>query len=609
MIPGKVQRTLWGIVLLSLSLLSYWPMFKNRFVWDDPIFVTRSETIRGLWPPSRFFQPQGKVAEGAIYPVTGQRPVMTFSFALDYALWKLNPFGYHLTNLLLHWLCVMGVALLGARASRSDSVGFLAGALFGLHPGHAEAVIAFLGRSDLLATAFVLAGFLMYQKHQAGGMRGFLWLFASLTVFGAACLSKETGLALLGILVLYEGLGLMDQERGDILKTKPLRSRFVRLIPFALVAVGYWFFRGRVLGGQATGTMWWGGSITKNFLMMLDVYTGYCRLLVFPQALSPLHSVPKPTGWLEVRALVGLSLLIATLGALSLSIKRKPAITFLGSWFVLGLVPVANIIPIPGVIFAERWLYLPSVGACVLGAWGGWTLYRRSKGWTRWAWAGLMAIGLSLFGWRTFLWNGAWQDEERIARTIIATNPNSYLGQINLGNALLDKGRNEEAIQAFQEAVRLRPNYTQAFVHLAKALQTQGRLGDAEQAYREVLRRDPNSPEAHNNLGNLLGFQGKQEESIVEYREAIRLRPDFLPAHYNLAISLEDQGKLPEAEIEYRTVLRLSPGLAQAYYQLGINLMNQGRKEESAQAMEAFLVHGGKQRDEAEALLRKLRNP
>jgi len=637
---ARVPKLLWWAGLGVLCLLAYWPMFVNGFVWSDPSFIVKSEAIRSLWPPSRFFTPQGKVTEGAIYPLTGQRPGMVLSLALDYSLWKLNPWGYHLTNFALHLLCVFGVAILAWKASRNEWAGYLAGALFAVHPGHAEAVIAFLGRSDLLATAFVLAGFLMYWRHrEAKGLRRAAWYAGSLASYLAACFSKETGLVLLGVLIVYEGLDLGTRDS----KIQNLKSKILGFLPFLMVALIYWSYRGKVLGGQAAGTEWWGGSAFTNFLMMLEAYAHYLRLLFFPRSLSPLHTIPEPKGLLDGGALWGTGLLAATVGIVFWALRRHPRPGFLGAWFLLGLVPVANIIPIPGVILAERWLYLPSVGACALGGWGAWALYRRARGWTRWAWAGLMVLALGLWGTRTWIWTQAWRDEERIARTIIATSPNSYLGQNNLGNLLIEQGRFEEAVQAFREAIRLKPNFAKTHVQLGNVLAAQGKLAEAEQAfrwaiqlrpdlpephnnlgnllgsqgrsaeaereYREALQLDPGYAEAHNNLGNMLGFQGKTGEAEGEYREAIRLQPDYFGAHFNLALTLEERGKLPEAEAEYRLLLRRSPGLTRAYYQLGFNLFRQNRREEAAEALEAFLDHGGEGRAEVEAIIRRLREP
>jgi len=522
----KSSLWVWGVLVL-LCVLAYWPMFRNGFVWDDPQFIVKNPVLRSLWPPSRFFQSQGSAAEGAIYPLTGQRPAMLFSLALDYALWKLNPFGYHLTNLLLHLLCVFGVAILFRDVTQSHWAGFLSGALFAVHPGHGEAVIAFLGRSDLLATLFVLIGFLAYSRlSNAQGWRKAFWYGGSLLSFLLACFSKETGLVLLGILVIYE-----------IFVSGVKKFSLLRLLPFLVIGAFYWVYRGKVLGGQGAGSEWWGGSPLKNFLMMFEVYARYLRLLFFPLTLSPLHTVPVPGGVWDGRVVWGAFLLLGSLLGTGWGLRKNPRLGLLASWFLIGLVPVANLIPIPGVlILAERWLYLPSVGACGLGGWGAWLLIQRSKGWTRWAWIGLVTLVFVLFGVRTYLWNPAWMTMENVSRAILAADPSCPTGYFNLGKALGDQGRDEESEQSYRKAIRLSPDY----------------------------------PDAHYNLGNLLGKQGRYEEAEKEFRETIRCQPKFLAeVHYNLGVALWEQGKYEETERELREALRLKPDYAKARNLLG----------------------------------------
>jgi tetratricopeptide (TPR) repeat protein len=575
---GIPDLWLWGLLAI-LCLGAFWPMFRNGFVWDDQFFIVQNPALRGLWPATRFFQSQGSPAEGTIYPLTGQRPVMAFSLALDFALWKLNPFGFHLTNFLLHLLCVFGVVALIRGLSRSREAGFLAGTLFALHPGHAEGVITFLGRSDLLASLFVLLGLFEYQRHcNASGWRRALWFVGTLMSFLIACFSKETGLVLLGFLVVYE-VWVVGFGKSPI---PNLKSKILCLLPFLLIALAYWFYRGKVLGGQGAGSEWWGGSPGKNFLMVFEVYARYLRLLFFPLALSPLHSVPVPDSTWDWRVLLGAALLLASLVGTAWALWKRPRVGFLASWFLLGLVPVANLIPIPGVmILAERWLYLPSVGICALGGWGAWALLRRARSWTRPAWAGLMAVVLLLFGLRTFQWNAPWRNEESLARAMVALAPYNALGYYNLGNAFWHDGKYAEAEEAYREALSLKPGYPEAHFNLGKALRDQGRLDEAEEEYRLSIKLKPGFPEAHNNLGNALAGQGRYQEAEAEYREAIRLNPDFAEAHYNLGDALWNREEDGEAEKEYREAIRLKPDYAEAHNNLGVLFWNQARNGEA----------------------------
>jgi Flp pilus assembly protein TadD len=500
---------------------------------------------------------------------------MTFSLALDYRFWRLNPAGYHLTNLILHILCVFLVALFSWRMSQSREAGFLAGALFALHPGHAEGVIAFLGRSDLLATLFVLTGFWAYavQERKSGGSK-WLWYLGAIVSYLLACFSKESGLMLLGILVIYE-LWLLRREHPLLLKS------CMKLFPFLLVALLYWFHRGRVLGGQAAGTEWWGGSAAVNFLMMLEAYARYLRLLFFPVVLSPLHMVPVPQNYWSAFVFWGAMLLTATFALTFWLLFRHPAVGLWALWFLLGLLPVANLIPIPGMILAERWLYLPSVGACILGGWGIWVVFNRTQGWTRKAWVGVVMLALVLFGFRTFFWNAAWKTEESVAQTIVATSPDSYLGHNNLGNVLLNQGRFAEAERELRKSLRLKPDYFLAHNNLGGALKNQGRYLEAETEFRETIRLKFSYAEAHSNLGSVLWRLERPQEALAEFREAVRLRPDQADLRNNLGLALGRAGAMEEAVNAFQEAIRLSPGHADAQYNLGVALGRLGRVQEA----------------------------
>ncbi len=478
----------WGLLAL-LCLGAFWPMFRNGFVWDDQFFIVRNPALRGLWPAARFFQSQGSPAEGTIYPLTGQRPVMAFSLALDFAFFKLNPFGFHLTNFLLHLLCVFGVAALVRGLSRSREAGFLAGALFALHPGHAEGVIAFLGRSDLLASLFILLGFYGYERQREDvGRRKILWYAVALTSFLVACFSKETGLVLLGVLVVYE-VWIVGFGKSPI---PNLKSKMLSLLPFLIIAILYWVYRGKVLGGQGAGSKWWGGSPAKNLLMMFEVYARYLHLIFFPLRLSPLHSVPVPSGIWDRSVLTGGILLLGSLLGTAWALWRCPKKGLLAAWFLLGLVPVANVIPIPGVMMmAERWLYLPSVGLCALGGWGVWALLRRARSWTRPAWAGLVAVVLILFGLRTYLWSATWRTGMSLFTRCVEQSPQSPMAHHNLGYAYYRKGDWTRAEAEYRQAISLSPAYAEPHATLGDVLARTGRYAEAIQEYEAYLRYNP----------------------------------------------------------------------------------------------------------------------
>lgn len=147
------------------------------------------------------------------------------------------------------------------------------------------------------------------------------------------------------------------------------------------------------------------------------------------------------------------------------------------------------------------------------------------------------------------------------------------------GAKLHRQGKLEEAIAAYREAIRIKPDLAEAYGGVGAVLQAQGKMEEASAEYRTAIRLMPADVEAH--TGPTLNRQEKPEEEIAELRTVIRLKPDDAIAHYNLGNALSDQGKLDEAIAEYRTVIRLKPADADAHYCLGTALHAQGKLEQA----------------------------
>jgi Flp pilus assembly protein TadD len=370
-----------------------------------------------------------------------------------------------------------------------------------------------------------------------------------------------------------------------------VKSKICRLLPFVLASLFYWIYRGKVLGGQAAGSAWWGGDAASNFRMMFEVYARYIRLLVFPAPLSPLHTVPVPVGWWDVRVLWGFGLFLVTVVAMIGMSRREPWTGFFLAWFIFGLIPVANLIPIPGVmIMAERWLYLPSLGACALAGWGAWVVWTRSRGWIRGVWFPLVAVILFLFIARTRSWCSVWKTEESVARATIATSPETPIGYNNLGNALLAKGQAREALAAFRRALELKPDYAEAHNNYGMALAKRGESEEALREFKEALRLKPKLATAHNNLGIALKEKGRLAESRAELLEALRLSPDYADAHYNLGLALDEAGDPTGAEREYRSAICSDPFHVRAHSALGALLLRQGELQEAEEMISVALA-------------------
>ena len=164
----------------------------------------------------------------------------------------------------------------------------------------------------------------------------------------------------------------------------------------------------------------------------------------------------------------------------------------------------------------------------------------------------------------------------------------------NLGNALKDQGKLDEAVACYRRALELKPDYAEAHNNLGVAFKDQGKLDEAVACYRRALELKPDYAEAHNNLGNALKDQGKLDEAVACYRRALELKPDFAEAHNNLGNALKDQGKLDEAVACYRRALELKPDYAEAHGNLGIALEEMGDLRGAEDSFRAALRHNSR---------------
>jgi len=159
-----------------------------------------------------------------------------------------------------------------------------------------------------------------------------------------------------------------------------------------------------------------------------------------------------------------------------------------------------------------------------------------------------------------------------------------------MGVTLQDQGKLEEAIEAYNKSLAIKPDYAEAYYNMGNALKVQGKLEEAIEAYNKVLAIKPDYAEAHHNKGNALKDQGKLEEAIEAYNKALAIKPDYAETYNNMGNALQEQGKLEEAIDAYNKSLAIKPDFAEAYYNMGNALKDQGKLEEAIEAYNKALA-------------------
>ena len=310
-----------------------------------------------------------------------------------------------------------------------------------------------------------------------------------------------------------------------------------------------------------------------------NALVSYCRYwekLLWPTDLAIFY--PHPGYWPLAQVLLAGSLLVAISALFLLKRRRYPFLLMGWLWFCGTLVPVIQLVQSGGQAMADRFTYLPSLGALILVIWGANELTRR--------WRHRM-IALSVAGAATTIACIAltreqltyWHDSELLFRHALAVTENNYFAHFSLGDALQKQGRIDEAVRQFQQSIRLNPRYADPHNSLGIALDKQGRIDEAIRQYQEAIRLKPNYSEAHFNLGLVFGRKGQVDAAIGQFQAAIRLEPDDVEAHYNLGTAFDKKGQLDAAIGEFQAAIRLKPDYAEAHSSLGTAFGRQGQMD------------------------------
>jgi len=437
----------------GLACLLYIGTLGGEFVWDDVPLIAQNKALGSLKNiPEALTSDFSGLADPS--KRSGYyRPVTVFTYFLDHHLWKGRPSGFHLSNVLLHAICSLLVYLLSLELLNSEGAALAAGLLFASHPVHTEAVAWISGRTDVLATLFLLASLLTLRRFYPTS------LILSLLCMG----SKESGILVVFLVPLY----------GTLLS----RRISLKYLAYVVLGAGFWALRCSIVGGVRLPP---DVHVPPLMLRIADVplvWGRYIYKLMWPFRLSAEWDIPPP-GSLGVHHILGW----LTFGALAyLLLKRwrdDPSTTFGFGLLLLGLLPVSGLIPLYDRA-AERFLYLPSVGFVILLARAISGLRRVSIVWAT------VCLALLPYSWTTLRRNRIWKDQETLFRSTVRDAPNSARAHYNLGTYLLGKGNYDEAIKFLRKALVLRPGFKEAQYNIACAYALKG---DREKAISALTR-------------------------------------------------------------------------------------------------------------------------
>lgn len=584
----KISRrpVIYAILIIAAVLIANVNVLFAELVWDDIVVIKDDKLIRHLSTvPAVFTHP---------FLASYYRPMVSVSFAVERAIWGLEPFGFHLTNLILHIANSLLALVFLRRIVRNAEIAFFAALLFAIHPVH-KGIAYISDRTGVLAAFFFLASLIFYMGYRESKGRGgaSLKYLLALVLCSAAFFSKEEAIMLPAAVIMIDAFIYQDKMKSGGLAGAAL------YLPFIALAGFYLFARAAVLGSEAGMFETFLIEPVRRLLTIPVIMLDYFLLLIFPIGLDFNPRTPLVSGP-EMETIGAWICMVAFLAVIPWFFKRSRPVAFGLLWFPLIFAPMSNVIPIfPELADSElftpiHFLYLPSIGiflsaSCGLNALLGifrgrpaYTLYRRA---TLAAFSGVILIFMLLSIGR----NSTWKNEVRLFGHMARMHPENPAIHANLGNALLDSGNVKEALQEFNRAVELGPDVAECHNGLGLAYLKMGLPAKAAEAFREAIRLKPKYPGPYGNLAVALVQRGKFPEAIESAKNAVALVPGDSQKLANLGMVYMHAGKLADAERELLKAIEADPEDAEAQNALGAVYSLQGQYDKARDQWERAL--------------------
>jgi Tfp pilus assembly protein PilF len=572
--PAGAQRGwlakawLQGLALAGAALLPYLSSLRDGFVYDDTSQVLLNPYILNFHHLKAIFTTTVWSFQGGSEGATNYyRPLMTFSYLICHALFGYRAWAYHGANLVLNALVVMALWQVSRILLKNDAAAFLSALIFALHPVHCEVVDWIAALTELQITLFFLLTFWAYTRawRDDGRLKPGAWL-GMMAGFALCLLSKEQALVFPVLAMAYEHL----YRLGSTPSASPRRA--LRYLPLWAMSAAYFIFRVKFMGAFAPVLARPHLSLDTVAMAALGLGAQYVTKLLWPAHLQAIYPFPHNLAILTSWAALGL---VIAAGAAVLFVwlwKRYRILSFGIIWFAVTLAPVLNIRWMSVSVFAERYLYLPSVGACWIAAW------TMTEAWNRaahrpkiWRTVGAAAACLLMLlaVTRIVTRNSAWKDDFAFCTTALAQAPDSAQMHNNLGRLYWDQGNIQQAKQQWETAHRLTPSEPETRLNLGLVAMAEGHMTQARGYFAQVITDSPNFALARIDLADLDRKEGRLHEAELGYRWAIELAPFDLRARLHYGEMLMDQRRFAEARQQLQAAVESHPYL-QAYLDLGL---------------------------------------
>ncbi|XP_014637344.1 PREDICTED: transmembrane and TPR repeat-containing protein 4 isoform X2 [Ceratotherium simum simum] len=595
-IPSSVLPPFWAkLVVGFVSLVCFARSYDGDFVFDDSEAIVNNKDLRAETPLGDLWHHDfwgSRLSSNTSHK--SYRPLTVLTFRINYYLsGGFHPVSFHVVNILLHGgISVLMVDVFsvlfgglqytskGRRLNLAPRSSLLAALLFAVHPVHTECVAGVVGRADLLGALFFLLSFLGYCKafreSNKEGTHSTFWVLLSILLGAVAMLCKEQGITVLGLNAVFDilvigKLNVLEIVQKVLHKDKSLENISVlrnggllfRITLLASGGAGVLFVRWRIMGTgppaftEVDNPASFADSalvraINYNYYYSLNAWLLLCPWwLCFDWSMGCIPLIKSVGDW-RVIALAALWICLIGLirQALCSEDSHRRRILTLGLGFlIIPFLPASNLFFRVGFVVAERVLYLPSAGYCMLLTLGFGALSKHTR---KKKLIGAFVLGILFINMlRCVTRSCEWRSEERLFRSALSVCP--------LNAKYADLNRHVDALNAWRNATVLKPEHSLAWNNMIILLDNTGNLAQAEAVGREALELIPNDHSLMFSLANVLGKSQKYKESEALFLKAIKAHPNAASYHGNLAVLYHRWGHLDLAKKHYEISLQLDP--------------------------------------------------
>jgi hypothetical protein len=549
-----------AFLVAALTVVVYLPALQNGFVnWDDQLYVYENPYIRSL--DLNFIQWMFSFQDTLWVPVT------RLSHALNYAVWELNPMGYHLTNIIFHGLNTFLVVILvvclidnskftdpSASSVNQTAVsknalfaGGLTGILFGLHPIHVESVAWITERKDVLSVFFVLLSLLYYLKFVTISLnrKRRLNYILSLIFFTMALLSKPMVVTLPFILIILDFYPLqrLNVNSGQDSIKKVLMEKipfFALSLSSTLTTFLLYEYRGIEVTKISAG-------LADRLLISIHTLFFYLVKILWPLNLAPLYPYKLNVSVFSLKYSLSVILFITITAFCVYMWKRQKIWLTVWAFYIVTLLPVLGIIKFGYFAAADRYTYLPSLGPFLLIGLGITSIYvnnfknNRLHGLKIF----LVIVLFLIICFLSFLCIKQikiWENTETLWNAQLKVFPDSHLAHMNLANEYSRDGRYDQAVEILSSAQELYPNDPEIYFNRGISYGKLGSHQNAIEDFNRAIELSHQDAKYYNELGVAYGSIGNFQQAIENLSLAINIDPQFSKAYFFRGIAYKRLG-------------------------------------------------------------------